>query len=136
MNNAPVNPNTVVGIYAQSGLTEAGSGPCYYEFNNLYSIVLHFIKTDAQFSAFQTDISIESFGDPDLAAKLDALTFFFMTDMEVALVGWNTTSQSILRDYVSNGGNFVMVSALCYDFTLILNVYQLKLTFLTDGHKW
>ena len=74
---------------------------------------MHFKKNDPDFSNFQTDTSIASFGDPDLALKLDSLTFFFMVDMEQgvsSLDGWDLTSQTILRDYVFNGGNIVMVS--------------------------
>jgi hypothetical protein len=113
--------NTIVGIYSEPGLNfepnQNGGDTCANENLNLLLIVKHFIKTDTRFANFVASDVIQSFGDPNLAAKLDALTFFFMTDMELKQPdGWDATSQKILCDYVANGGNFIMVSHCCSNF--------------------
>ena len=99
---------------SQSSL-QSSSG-CSNEIQNLMSIVSYLAATGTvtigstsyDFSDFVVDDGIQTFGDASLATKLSNAAFFFMVDMEGTLTGWDTTSQPILRDYVSNGGVLVM----------------------------
>jgi hypothetical protein len=104
----PTCSQSTVGIYSQSGLN-GPPGSCSNENDNLLSIVRHFIKIDGEFSKFTANDSIQGFNDPDLASKLNALSFFFMTDMEAGFpLGWDSVSQGIMKNYVALGGTLVM----------------------------
>ena len=83
-------------------------GSCGDESQNLLSIVRNFIANDVAFENFDVDESIASFADPAFASKLAALSFFFMVDMELSPTGWDATSQTIMRDWVSAGNTLLM----------------------------
>ena len=83
-------------------------GRCDDESQNLVSIVRNFIANDVAFENFDVDQSIASFADPAFASKLAALSFFFMVDMEQSPTGWDATSQTIMRDWVSAGNTLLM----------------------------
>ena len=64
--------------------------------------------TDYDVSAFVVDDSIRAFNQGDLETKLATASFFFMVDMEGSLIGWDATSQGIVKAYVENGGVLFM----------------------------
>eukprot|EP00964_Phaeocystis_antarctica_P156566 scaffold126292_cov63-Phaeocystis_antarctica.AAC.1 len=111
---------TTVAVYAQSSLD--GATGCDNEIQNLMSIVSHVATadsgkgagtytigtTDYDFSAFVVDDSIRAFNQSDLETKLATASFFFMVDMEGSLIGWDATSQGIVKAYVENGGVLFM----------------------------
>ena len=107
---------TTVSVYNQAGLNGAGVGNCNDEGANLQSIVQYLIDnspvsiggTSYDYSGFSVDASITSFGQSDLASKLAASSFFFMTDMEGSVTGLDSTSRGILEDFVDDGGVMLM----------------------------
>ena len=65
-------------------------------------------STDYDFSAFVVDDSIRAFNQGDLETKLAASSFFVMVEIEGSLIGWDATSQGIVKAYVENGGVLLM----------------------------
>ena len=114
-------------VASQSSL-DSYSG-CSNEIQNLMSIVSYLKdnspatigSTSYDFSDYVIDDSIRTFGDGSLATKLSSAKFFFMVDMEGTLTGWDTTSQAIMRDYVSNGGVLVMTGTSGHADATFLN---------------
>ena len=98
----PVASLTTVLVYSQPGLNGGGLGDCGDEGANLASIVQNAIDTSPitvggtayDFSSFVVDTSLQSFGDPDLATKLAGASYFFMTDQEGSLTGFDASSQA------------------------------------------
>jgi hypothetical protein len=122
----------IVSVYNQAGLTGSGIGSCDDEASNLQSIVQHLINnspmtiagTSHDFSSFSVDASITSFGNPDLASKLTASAFFFMTDMESTVTGLTSATRSTLASWVNGGGVMLMTGTLgSTDATFLNDVF-------------
>ena len=83
---------------------------CLNEQQNVWSN-LEYTLTTPDFENYVMDYtSVVSFSDPDLPTKLEGFSFFMIPEIEMTssffqtAVGWNSTSESIVRDYVANGG--------------------------------
>ena len=71
--------------------------------------MMHLINNNPDFGDYTVDTSITSFGQADLAERLGAASFFFMTDMEGSgATGLTDASRGILADYVDGGGVMLM----------------------------
>jgi len=111
---APVAADVSMLVYNQPGLN-GEPGTCESESANLLSICQHAIENSPMtigsatfdYSGYSLD-DLTGFNDPELTSKLDAATFFFMTDMEGSLSGWDTTSQAVVRDFIAGGGIMLM----------------------------
>ncbi|OIN13828.1 DUF4347 domain-containing protein, partial [Oceanisphaera psychrotolerans] len=97
-----------VSVFSYPGLNGSGSQPSD-ENANLTSIVQAQIDAGANYTL---DTSITSFTDPDLADKLAASGFFFMTDMErqspTDTSFFPESARTIFRDWVNEGGVIMM----------------------------
>ncbi|MFB9847118.1 DUF4347 domain-containing protein, partial [Oceanisphaera arctica] len=97
-----------VSVFSYPGLNGDGSQPGD-ENANLASIVQAIIDDGGNYSL---DTSITSFTDPDLAEKLAASGFFFMTDMErqspTDTSFFPESARVIFRDWVADGGVIMM----------------------------
>merc|ERR1719271_1767385 len=100
----------VVSIYAQPGMSGSGPGSCSDESANLESIMMHLINNNPDvFGDYTGDTSITSFAQADLAERLGAASFFFMTDMEGSgATGLTDASRGIVADFVGGGGVMLM----------------------------
>jgi hypothetical protein len=108
-----------VGVYDQPGLN--GGFSCSGENNNLKSIAYHYFTTDPKLKNYKLDRSIKSFDMPDLEAALKKISFFFMTDMERTVKGWDAKSQAIMAKFVRSGGVIVMTGTAGGKDTQFLN---------------